>query len=123
MSDIELSTSQISAIESMSDQVRYDYLISQMKNQGKVWTLADDEGCLMVHTGQENALVLFSHEQLAQLWAKQDHPQCKPLMIDFEVFVQKWLPGMQADEHFVALLPNLNGDSLLESAEDFAQNF
>ncbi|TKB44215.1 DUF2750 domain-containing protein [Thalassotalea mangrovi] len=118
-----LTEKQIQAIDSMSDQVRFDHLIKSMTEIGQVWTLANSSGCLLIDTGEEQCLLLFSHEQLAQLWAEQEHSEYQPLQIELTKFTEKWLPGMANDGFFIACQPNLAGEAFIESPADFAENF
>ncbi|WP_394175104.1 DUF2750 domain-containing protein [Thalassotalea litorea] len=118
-----LSPKQIQAIDGMSDQVRFDHLVKSMQQQKHVWTLANETGCLLIDTGEEKCLLLFSHQQLASEWAGQDHNTFSPLKIELPVFIEKWLPGMANDGFYLACQPNLEGEAFVEAPEDFGVNF
>ncbi|QDP02085.1 DUF2750 domain-containing protein [Thalassotalea sp. PS06] len=119
----ELTEKQIAAIDSMSDQVRFDHLLKNIKQQQSVWTLANDSGCLLIDTGEEQCLLLFSHEQLAAYWGAQEHQEFQPLEIQLSVFTEKWLPGMANDGFYLACQPNLQGEAFVESPTEFAASF
>jgi hypothetical protein len=123
MSKELLTETQINAINGMTDQVRYNHLISQAKKNDTMWTLGDTNGVLLIDTGDEKCIVLFSHEQMAEQWAAIDHPECKAMGVELQPFIEKWVPGMVKDNFFVALQPNLDGEGFVESAEEFALNF
>ena len=123
MSDAVLTDKQIEVINNMTDENRYEYLISQMKHNQKVWTLADNSGCLLINTGEENCLVVFSHQQLAENWTQVDHATCTPTTIELTTFVEKWLPGMEKDGFHIAIQPNMDGESIIASASEFLTNF
>ena len=123
MTQEQLTETQINAINGMTDEVRYNHIVSQMRKNEVVWTLSDDRGCLVVDTGEEPCIVLFSHKELAELWAEGDYSDCKGLAIDLDAFLERWVPGMTKDGFFVALQPNLESESMVEAPEDFAENF
>lgn len=123
VTNLELSEKQIEVINNMSDETRYEHIVNQAKNNQKIWTLSDDKGCLLVDTGEEKCLVVFSHQQLAQAWAEVDHAGCTALEIALPVFLDKWLPGMEKDGFHLAIQPNLEGESILASAPEFMTNF
>ncbi|WP_199611165.1 DUF2750 domain-containing protein [Flocculibacter collagenilyticus] len=123
MSDAQLTDKQVEVINNMSDETRYEYIVSQAKQHQKIWTLSDEKGCLLINTGEEQCLAIFSHKQLATTWAAIDHPECTPLEIELSAFLNAWVVGMENDGFQLAIQPNVAGESLIATPSEFASNF
>lgn len=115
-----LSKEAVNAFYSLNSQGRYDHLVEQVKASGVLWTLADDQGCIIIDTGSEQCLLLWHHEDLAKTWITGDYDNCQPMAIKREDFIEKWAPGMTKDGFEVGVAVSLAGEGIVVSAEELA---
>lgn len=104
-----------------SSEVRYQLTVSAIRRTGQIWTLKDDQGCIMVASDEESCLPIFPDEATAVAWATEEHASCEALAIDMAAFLGRWVPGMTEDGYFLAVGPSMDAESLVEHPEDFAQ--
>ncbi|WP_026958592.1 DUF2750 domain-containing protein [Aliagarivorans taiwanensis] len=117
MSDTEM----LAGYARLTAKQRYEQLIEQTRKAGALWTLSDEQGCLIVDTEKEKVLLVFASEQLAKAWAEQDHPSFAPLSIPVEMFIEKWAPGMSNDGFDVAVAPSMAGEGTIVSPGQLAE--
>lgn len=89
----------------MTPEARYDFLVEQAKSEGTIWTLQDDDGCVMLTTEEEDCIPMWPSEEAAKQWAVDDWDNCIPLAIPLTEWLERWVPGMQDDDLFVAVFP------------------
>ena len=89
----------------MTPEARYDYFVEQAKEHKTLWTLQDDDGCVMLTTDDEDCIPMWPSEEAANLWAVDDWKACTPLSIPLDEWLERWVPGMQDDDLFVAVFP------------------
>ncbi|MBY5921119.1 DUF2750 domain-containing protein [Ferrimonas balearica] len=119
MSDA-LTQEQINAFYSLDSQGRYDHLVEAAKANQALYTLADDQGCVLINTGKEQCLLLWHHPILVENWIKDDYANCHAMTINLADFVEKWAPGMTKDGFEVGVAPSLAGEAIVVSAEELA---
>ncbi len=118
-----MSTENIKRFYSQNSEQRYDVVIAEAKAQGKLWTLADDQGCVIVESGKdEQCLVVWHDEAIAADWAQNDFEGCRPLAISLEDFIAKWAPGMTQDGFEVAVAPSLAGEGIVVAPQELADD-
>ncbi|TKB53968.1 DUF2750 domain-containing protein [Ferrimonas aestuarii] len=111
---------QIDGFYRQTSQQRFAEFIEQVKQNQKLWTLANEQGCVLVDTGEEQCLVLWHDEALAQSWAVEDYQGCKAMAISLGDFLEKWAPGMTKDGFDIAVVPTRGGEGDVMSAEELA---
>ncbi|GIU21620.1 DUF2750 domain-containing protein [Shewanella colwelliana] len=89
----------------MTPEARYDYLVEQAKSEKVLWTLQDLDGCVMLTTEDEDCIPMWPCEESAKQWAVDDWADCTPLAIPLDEWLERWVPGMQDDDLFVAVFP------------------
>ncbi|BAJ00873.1 DUF2750 domain-containing protein [Shewanella violacea] len=89
----------------MTPEARYDYFVEQVKTEEILWTLQDDDGCVMLTTEEEDCIPMWPSEEAAKSWAVDDWESCIPLAIPVSEWLERWVPGMQDDDLFVAVYP------------------
>lgn len=92
-------------IISMTPEARYDYLVEQVKQNQQIWTLQDNDGCVMLTTEMEDCIPMWPSEKDAEAWAVEDWQDCQPIPISLKDWLDRWVIGMQDDELFVAVFP------------------
>ncbi|SHH26005.1 DUF2750 domain-containing protein [Ferrimonas marina] len=115
-----MNTEQLNDFYSQNSQQRYDTTIAAIKEQQQLWTLADDQGCVVLDTGKEQCLVMWHDEALAKNWASGEFERCEALAISLEDFMAKWVPGMSEDGFDVAIAPSLAGEGIVLSPQELA---
>lgn len=89
----------------MTPEARYDYLVEQVKEQQTLWSLQDLDGCVMLTTEEEDCIPMWPTEEAAASWAVDDWADCQTLAIPVDEWLERWVPGMQDDDLFVAVFP------------------
>ncbi|NKF50914.1 DUF2750 domain-containing protein [Shewanella sp. WXL01] len=95
----------VSELVNATPEARYDYLVEQVKTTKQIWTLQDQDGCVMLTTEDEDCIPMWPSEETANLWAVDDWKNCEPLMIPLEEFQARWVRGMEDDDLFIAVFP------------------
>ncbi|TPE52380.1 DUF2750 domain-containing protein [Maribrevibacterium harenarium] len=98
---------------------RYDTAVDAIRKGASVYALADDSGCLVLPTGDGNALPIWLSEQQAEAWQEKEEGDFQVLTVSQEALIEKWLPGMQADGFQIAVVPNLAGECIVLDANEF----
>ncbi|MBY6186686.1 DUF2750 domain-containing protein [Marinobacter hydrocarbonoclasticus] len=119
MSDA-LTQEQINAFYSLDSQGRYDHLVETAKASQAMYTLADDQGCVLINTGKEQCLLVWHNPKLVENWIKDDYANCHAMAIALPDFIEKWAPGMTQDGFEVGVAPSLAGEAIVVSAEELA---
>lgn len=102
---------------------RYNYLINQIKQNEKLWTLADDVGAVMFNSEHDDCIAVWSEEALATLWCTDDWAHCKAVPISKDKWVKDWVPGLEKDEVTVLVMPDLNDEGLVIEPWEIAQKW
>lgn len=103
-----MSKKQIQAqFAGMTPEGRYDFLVEQVKEHKELWVLQDNDGCVMLTTDDEDCIPVWPSEETASLWAEDDWQDCRPLSIGLTEWLERWVPGMEDDELYVAVFPML----------------
>lgn len=89
----------------MTPEARYDYLVEQIKQHKVLWTLQDQDGCVMLTTEDEDCIPMWPTEEAAESWAVDDWKECQTLAIPYDEWHERWVPGMEDDDLFVAVFP------------------
>ncbi|GAB3476377.1 DUF2750 domain-containing protein [Marinomonas epiphytica] len=97
---------------------RYDRLTRHIKQGRSIWTLADEQGCLIVDLGKDKVLPVWLNEEQAKSWAIKEYDAFNPLEIKACDWLEKWLTGMNKDGFSVGAAPNLAGEGIVASAEE-----
>ncbi|MFM2475884.1 DUF2750 domain-containing protein [Celerinatantimonas sp. MCCC 1A17872] len=103
-----------------SSEVRYQLTLAAIRRNQTLWTLKDDQGCIMVSSDEEQCLPIWPDEATATAWATEEHAHCEPLAIELDAFLERWVSGMSEDGYFVAVGPSLDAESLVEHPQDLA---
>jgi Protein of unknown function (DUF2750) len=89
---------------------RYDYSIKRIAEEEVVWTLASDAGYTLLGDDEGHELVpVWPHERLAAAYAAARSAADCPRSITLSDWLEKWIPGMQRDQRWVAIFPTPQG--------------
>ena len=54
-----ISTEQLNTIEKYDDEKRLSYLLQQVVSNKRIWILADEHGCMMLNTDDEDCVPVW----------------------------------------------------------------
>lgn len=97
---------------------RYNRLVSRIRQDQTVWTLADEQGCLIIDLGSDRVLPIWPTQEHAERWAESEYEGFTGLPIKAQDWQEKWLVGMQEDGYSVGAAPNLAGECIVASAQE-----
>jgi len=98
-------TKTVSELMNLTPEGRYDYMVDQIKAELIMWTLQDQDGCVMLTTEDEDCIPMWPSEETAALWAVDEWKDCEPLAIPLDEFQERWVSGMEDDDLFIAVFP------------------
>lgn len=101
---------------------RYSQMVERLSQGQSIWTLADEQGCLLIQLSSDKVLPIWLSETQALQWAEKDYPDFKGLEISAVDWQEKWLPGMINDKFAVGAAPNMAGECIVSSAEEHAHD-
>jgi hypothetical protein len=99
------TTKSLAEMTAMTPEGRYDYLVELVKEHKELWTLQDQDGCVMLTTEEEDCIPMWPTEEAATLWAVDEWKDCQPLAIPLTEWQERWVGGMEDDDLFVAVFP------------------
>lgn len=111
-------TTSLNQLFGMKSDQRYDAFLESVFVSKQVWLLRDEEGCLMVVSGDEECIPVWPSSEAAEACAIADWKGFEPMSVSLEDWLTKWLPGMDRDGRAAAVCPNLAGESLVVSAPE-----
>jgi hypothetical protein len=118
---MSLNTEQLNTIEKYSDEQRLTYLLQQVVTTKNVWVLADEHGCMMLNTDDEDCVPVWPHEELAQRWATGEWQDCKAQAIPLETWYSRWSIGLEDDELALVVFPNSENQGLVLLPHEFEE--
>lgn len=113
---------QVDAFFRLQSNARYDEFVKHCKKSQDVWVLQDDQGCLIVELGNEKVLPIWNDASLAEKWKGKEHDGFSSSVITYDNFASKWLPGMTRDGFKLGIAPNLAGEGIVVSTEEFSRD-
>ncbi len=94
------------AAQNMRDDERFNHFVSRVCEHDELWILTDEHGCMMLTSDDdEDCIPVWPHADYAKEWAVDDWSQCKPEALTLQVWLNRWVPGMEDDELLVAVFP------------------
>lgn len=115
---MSLTTEQLNTIENYDDEKRLGYLIQQMVSNKQVWILADEHGCVMLNTEEEDCVPIWPEEEFALRWATDEWKNCKAEAISLSKWYSHWITGLADDELAVVTFPNQDNQGLILFPEE-----
>jgi hypothetical protein len=101
----ELSSEQFLTVSKLNPEERFDYAIAKMIELKHLWGLYGSNGWLLLKAEDDSCLPIWPHESFATAWLKDEFPDCKPKQIEFDEWLNQWLPGMQKNGTLTLVFP------------------
>ncbi len=109
-------------LSKLQPEERCDYALSRMIEYGQLWGLYGENGWLLLQADDDACLPVFPHEEFAKAWEKDDFPDCEPKQIEFDAWLQQWLPGMEKNGTLVLVFPlSDDEEGIMLSAQEVTQ--
>ena len=108
-----LSAEDFREVAGKSADERYDYLLDTIVREEKVWILSSDKGMVMMSSDGEQCLPVWPHPDFASEWATGDWEDCSPDSVDLQSWLERWLPGMEADGVTLAVFPATDEETVV----------
>lgn len=118
---MSLTTEQLNAIESYDEEKRLSYLLQQVVTNKKIWILADEHGCVMLNTDEEDCVPVWPNEDFALRWATDEWENCKAEAISLNKWYSRWSTGLADDELALVTFPNQDNQGLVLFPEEFEE--
>lgn len=100
-----MNNKEFEAIIKLPANIRYEYFIKKVADYEEVWALYDDGFVTAIDENGNKVIPFFPKKEFAQNYAKLEWAICKPITIELDDFINKWLPGMEKDEIKPAIFP------------------
>ena len=104
-----LSPKEHQASLKLSNHQRYQHFIDKVVANGEIWSLANDEGWVTLTSEGD----IWPHANYAAEWATGEWEDCAPKAVALDVWLERWTPGLSADETYLVVFPNLKEEALL----------
>lgn len=107
---------------SLSAEERYDYFVEKAAEHEALWSLSEGDEWLILKTDGEECLPVWPHPQMAQDWAGDCHDGCKAKAIPLNVWLERWVAGLEGDGILLAVFPGNDPDGVVVSANELAES-
>lgn len=105
-----LRDEELKAVLSLDGPKRYEYTIKKVADQEQVWSLWKDDGWALTGDSASRELVpVWPHERFASLCATGIWIGYEPKMIAIDVWIERWIPGIENDGRSIAVFPTPEG--------------
>ncbi len=118
---MSINSEQLDTIEKYDAEKRLSYLLQQVVSNKEIWILADEHGCVMLNTDDEDCVPIWPNEEFAQRWATEEWHECKAQAIPLTKWYSHWSMGLTDDELALVTFPNQNNQGLVLFPEEFEQ--
>jgi len=116
-----IPTEQLNTIEKYDEEKRLSYLLQQVVSNKEIWILADEHGCVMLNTEDEDCVPVWPNEEFAQRWATDEWQHCKAEAIALSKWYSHWSTGLFDDELALVTFPNQDNQGLVLFPEEFEE--
>ncbi len=118
---MSISSEQLNTIEKYDEEKRLSYLLQQVVSNQEIWILADEHGCVMLNTEDEDCVPVWPNEAFAQRWATDEWQHCKAEAISLNKWYSRWSTGLVDDELALVTFPNQDNQGLVLFPEEFEE--
>ncbi|TYK66533.1 DUF2750 domain-containing protein [Colwellia echini] len=118
---MSISSEQLNIIEQYDEEKRLNYLLQQVISNKEIWILADEHGCVMLNTDDEDCVPVWPNEEFALRWATDEWQECKAQAISLNKWYSRWSNGLADDELALVTFPNQDNEGLVLFPEEFEE--
>lgn len=125
MKDTKVHQKKIINLLKMSGEERFSYFIRKVTDSEAVWGLFDSGWALSTDDKGKKAIPFWPEKDFSSLCAEGVWENYNSKQIKLDLFISKWLPGMEKDRVLAAIFPTpknkgviIQPNKLLTSLED-----
>ena len=97
---------EIASVLQLDGPRRYSYWVKKVADQQEVWSLWQESGWALAGDDQGRQLIpVWPHERFAGLCAHDIWAGYVPKRVELDVWIERWIPGMERDGRLVAVFP------------------
>jgi len=98
---------------------RYDYFIGKVTDWEEVWSVGEGTGWSLLSGADGLEVVpVWPAAAYAQACCVDEWKNCTPKAIPLAQWMEKWIPGMEADKKTVAVFPLPHGKGIVVKPSD-----
>ena len=110
----ELTEEEILTTSRLAAEDRYEYFVEKTLEYGQVWSLKNEEGWVLGEATEDiEAIPVWPHAGYAQLCATGPWSNHNAESIALDVFLERFVPGMLADNRLLAVFEVPGGTALV----------
>tara|TARA_B110000467_G_C18306728_1_gene475191 strand:- start:1211 stop:1618 length:408 start_codon:yes stop_codon:yes gene_type:complete len=109
----------VNTIENYNDEKRLTYTVQQVITNKCIWVLADEHGCVMLNTEDEDCVPVWPNEEFALRWATDEWENCIAEGISLAKWHSHWSTGLADDELALVVFPNQDNQGLVLYPDEF----
>jgi hypothetical protein len=97
---------ELQAVTSLPARKRYQYFLNKIADGQELWGIGDEEGwSFMANDDGREGMPVWPAEAYARLCCRDEWSDRSPKAISLIDWRNKWLPGLEADNRYVAVFP------------------
>ncbi len=116
---MSITPEMLNTIENYDDEKRLNYLVQQVITNKEIWVLADEHGCMMLNTDDEDCVPVWPNQESAQRWVTDEWQECKAEAISLNKWYSRWSIGLEDDGLALVIFPNKNNQGLVLYPQEF----
>jgi hypothetical protein len=115
----EINQNEFESVLMLPAKERYLYTIKRIVSWGEIWSLwSEKRGWVLAEDDEKNqALPIWPHEQYANACASEFWEGSTTKMIGFELWLEKWLPGLEKNKRLICVFPTPRMNGVVVTAE------
>ena len=96
-------------------------MLQQVIINQEIWILADEHGCIILKTEDEDCVPVWPNEEFSQRWATDEWQHCKAEVISLSKWYSHWSTSLADDELALVTFPNQDNQGLVLFPEEFEE--
>ncbi len=114
---------EVEAVLKLNSQERYTYWIKKVVDQHTIWSLWHPHGWALGEDDFKRILIpVWPHSKYAMIFAKDAWQGYKPKAISLDIWIHKWIPGIEKDQRLVAVFPASNDKGIVITSRCLEQD-
>lgn len=101
----DINTDEFLRVSKLSPEERFEYTLAHLIKHKEIWGLHGKDGWILLKADEDACLPVWPDASFAQAWEKNDFPDCEPRLIEYDAWMEQWLPGMKANGTLILVFP------------------
>jgi len=103
----------------MNAYEREKAFFKEVAQSNNIWILADEHGCVMLNSDDEDCVPVWPSEALATEWANEDWENCEASSISINKWKSRWTNGLAQDDLAIVIYPDKQGEGCVIDPFEF----